>query len=83
MTDPIVRSVEIGYGTSSTVTGVTKGGFVIRTYPSVPVPVKYSKQNLGSDILSSRKTVVVPVGKTSMKLVKTFMHLLTRARHVY
>ena len=24
MTDPIVRSVEIGYGTSSTVTGVTK-----------------------------------------------------------
>lgn len=68
MTDPIVRSVEIGYGTSSTVTGVTKEGFVIRTYPSVPVPVKYSKQNLGSDILSSRKTVVVPVGKNKYEV---------------
>ncbi|MDF4421721.1 PRTRC system protein D [Vibrio parahaemolyticus] len=59
----IVRSIEIGYGTTSSVTGETKEGFVIRTYPSVPVAVSHNIQSLGGDILSSRKTVFVPVGE--------------------
>ncbi|CAH7341583.1 plasmid segregation protein ParM [Vibrio crassostreae] len=68
MSNHISRAVEIGYGTTSVVTGNTSNGFVIRTFPSVPVPVKHSKQNLGGDILGSRKTVVVPVGKNSYEV---------------
>ena len=57
-----VHSIEIGYGTTSVVTASNNNSFVVRTFPSVPVPVKSQTQNLGADVLSAKKTVTVPVG---------------------
>ena len=57
-----VHSIEIGYGTTSVVTGSSNNSFVIRTFPSVPVPVMNQVQSLGADVLSAKKTVNVPVG---------------------
>ncbi len=58
----VCRAIECGYGTTSIVTNETIDGFVIRTFPSVPVSVNHNMQNLSGDILSARKTVFVPVG---------------------
>lgn len=35
--------------------------YIIRTFPSTPVPVKNNKENLNGDFLQARKTVLVPV----------------------
>lgn len=73
MSNPIVRAVEIGYGTSSVVTATADDGFVIRTFPSIPVPVKNGHKNLSGEILSARKTVEVPVGKSRYEVGEDVM----------
>ncbi|WP_024605513.1 MULTISPECIES: PRTRC system protein D [unclassified Pseudoalteromonas] len=64
----VVRALELGYGTCSVVTGESTEGFIIRTFPSIPVSVNHGTQNLSGDILSHRKTVIVPVGHNNYEV---------------
>ena len=67
MKNQIVRALEVGYGTVSVVTNCDND-FTIRTFPSIPVPVTHNKKSLGGDILSSRKTVTVPIGDNNYEV---------------
>ena len=41
---PVVRSIDVGFGTTSVVTNVTAdGNAVVRTFPSIAVPVDIGK----------------------------------------
>ncbi|MBB1388767.1 hypothetical protein H5185_04925 [Shewanella sp. SG44-6] len=55
----MIVTVEIGYGTTTVVANTDNGPF-IRTFPSIPVPVKQSS-TIGEGVLDKRAVVEVPV----------------------
>lgn len=58
----IIRAMELGYGTSTVITGENaEGGLMYRTFPSVPVHIHDDSIDLGAEILATRKRVLVEV----------------------
>jgi plasmid segregation protein ParM len=55
----MIVTVEIGYGTTTVVANTDEGKF-IRTFPSIPVPVKRNA-SIGEGVLERRAVVEVPV----------------------
>lgn len=54
MKEPIVRSIDVGFGSTSVVTSVQgDGNIVIRTMPSIAVPVDIGKRDISAGSLSA------------------------------
>ncbi len=62
MKEPIVRSIDVGFGTTSVVTSVQgDGNIVIRTMPSIAVPVDIGKRDISAGSLSASRNIQVSV----------------------